>query len=437
MNVLLSFLLIGLSLNESQRSKKGKYPRLELWNGNSKTISNSNTLKLMEEFCLTESAIQEICDRFPAVLNLDPNSFVLPKLHYLKKCILNDMDHRINDIQYYPEYFGHSLEKNIALKHAYLCWKNSSISKTVLLDDGCYFLRKISTLSEIAFCNQIAKTSIEEFVGFRSSFLQGGLSNVRNMDYSMLQILTEHGWDPASETDRAGRTTLMWACSLGLHPSAVHIVRLLLNTVRRLHGHHDCMEWASRLSDSGDSCLHFASTGGSLSICKLLLEEAGIDEATVHKGNLEGSTPLHWAAGSGSSEILQWLVEHQQCNIEQRNVFGCSAVHFASSGGQLAAMQYLHAVGANLSAENLHGHDPLTKAVSYCRNDVAEWLLNSLPAARDSLNRLRRWTEDPRGNKMRVDKSTNCINLDFIYLFRKSLNRYASTITINDPNIEP
>ena len=102
---------------------------------------------------------------------------------------------------------------------------------------------------------------------------------------------------------------------------------------------------------------------------------------------------------SGSVAVMRWLVEDHGCDCETKNVFGCTAAHFAASAGQVHALQYLKSVGADLTCQNYHGHDPLTKAVAFNRNAVVEWLLEELPAVRAAVRNSRRWSEDTIARK--------------------------------------
>jgi ankyrin repeat protein len=170
-----------------------------------------------------------------------------------------------------------------------------------------------------------------------------------------------------------------------------------------------------------------------LEVCKYLVEK-GADPLLP---NAEGTVPLHWAAGSGNFEVLKWLLDEQHSLLESRNVFGCTVAHFASSGGQLGEItkmrdleivnstvyfesrlnvlsaclltittilcgsydvemcKYLHDIrGADFLECNLHGHDPLTKAIAFKRNNVARWLLESVSGCQETVTQLRPWDDD-------------------------------------------
>ena len=102
---------------------------------------------------------------------------------------------------------------------------------------------------------------------------------------------------------------------------------------------------------------------------------------------------------SGSVNVVRWLVEELGCDCETKNVFGCTAAHFAASAGQVHVLQYLNSVGADLTCENYHGHDPLTKAVAFNRNAAVQWLLEEFPVVRASIRNRRRWSEDTTAGK--------------------------------------
>ena len=84
--------------------------------------------------------------------------------------------------------------------------------------------------------------------------------------------------------------------------------------------------------------------GGSLDICRLLLEQSG--ERHVELANApttgSGSTPLHWAAWAGCTEIVDWLVVHGGADPHALNKRGANAAHYAAASGHLATCRYLY-----------------------------------------------------------------------------------------------
>eukprot|EP01036_Dinobryon_divergens_P022955 gene22955-31261_t len=322
-----------------------------------------------------------------------------PKLKYLKYTLAATDNVLLNNIRTFPQYFSYELERNIALKIAYLSNNNRISNCSAVLSNNCALLREVCTAREEDFVLNTARSTLEDFSNFKKRFLQGGLSAVRNMDLNMITTLLQHGWIPTCEVDRSGRTPLMWACSMGSHGNALKVIDVLHTWERSRVDDHSDQTLKNSLTHNGESCFHFASAGGCLSVCEYLLHDVGLDKELLKSGNREQTTPLHWAAGSGSVDVVRWLVEDHGCDYETKNVFGCTAAHFAASAGQVQTLQYLKSVGADLTCQNYHGHDPLTKAVAFNRNAVVEWLLEELPAVRAAIHNSRRWSEDTTASK--------------------------------------
>ncbi len=67
---------------------------------------------------------------------------------------------------------------------------------------------------------------------------------------------------------------------------------------------------------------------GEFAIIKQIVEEGIISLPT---GDNEASTPLHWACCSGNIDLLKWLIDTQKFDINAKNAFGNTILHFASS----------------------------------------------------------------------------------------------------------
>ena len=401
---MLLFIAILIEFAVSDRSKRGMYPRLELWKSRNVLEVHQSFLATLVEYGLDKDAAIEIYESNPFLRQLDFKYSLLPKLKYLKHTVASSQAKgSLSNIKYFPQYFSFDLEKNIALKISYLSLVDHRFHSSLLLDGDCSYFRKICIADEITFCSNFARTSFSEFESFKKSFFQGGLAAVRNMDVKMVKIFLEQGWHPFQEVDRSGRTALMWACSLGSHSSGLNMVRQLVEFEMNADK-EDVLHDKNSLSSDGESCFHFTSAGGSLQVCKYLLEEAGLESRLLKEGNKDLTTPLHWAAGSGSVEVMRWLAEEHNCSVNTKNAFGCTAAHFAASAGQIGALQYLQSVGADLTLENFHGHDPVTKAVAYKRNDALLWLLQQLPESysRVAVGKRVRWSEQPGGEETMI-----------------------------------
>ena len=155
--------------------------------------------------------------------------------------------------------------------------------------------------------------------------------------------------------------------------------------------------------------MHWAATGGHLAVLDWLVQETGCD---VNARNKVGRTPLMFAAKYGHAAVVRWLIESARADpalradddsgafdwavygadiatleavaalvppedIHAKNKFGCTAVHWASSGGDVTVLQWLYVRGLDFSVINSSGHGAVQKA-SWRRHKAAlEWLIFS------------------------------------------------------------
>jgi len=118
---------------------------------------------------------------------------------------------------------------------------------------------------------------------------------------------------------------------------------------------------------------------GSFDVCRLLLKKAGDRRSEVANAKCwSQSTPLMWAAWSGSLPVVDLLVVHD-ADPHAVNSQGHSAAHWAAAAGHLHVCQYLYdTFGVDFMAEDKNGKTPLFYATKYDRKDVEDWLTRTL-----------------------------------------------------------
>lgn len=396
------------------KSTRGKYPRLELWKSRklkevtqelSLEIDNTNLVtNTLLSYGFSQLQISNILLSMSYTSKMKPDvlyhEFLRPKLDFLQASTdgIYSKNHTYhNDINDYGEYFGLSLEKHIAPRFSYLRNFLKKTNHQEIFTDN-YSIRDIlSPTNDEDFCLFLSNvfgsenSMLHDYLEFKSKFFRGGIEAIRRNDHDMLLSLLECGYDPSSDVDRSGRSPLLWACSM---KDSKDIVKTLLYYFQLS---------MFDVTNNGDTVFHWAATSNSIEICKFLLSRLiEIDpkkENYIMQINKELSSPLHWSCGSGSLSISKWLIEEIGMDINQRNVFGCKIEHFATSGGKLEICQYLYSLGCTFEDINHHGHDCLTKAIAFKRNDVVKWLLDTFPTIKNSLETLRPWTFDTTNSK--------------------------------------
>ena len=116
-------------------------------------ITNSDKAFLINSILsyigINGKSLYKMKENFPEMFSFDPLNTILPKVLFLIGTVLKfDFDNvtKINQIASFPHYFGHSLVKSIALRHAFLCYKHRySYCYENVLDNNCEKLKEILT----------------------------------------------------------------------------------------------------------------------------------------------------------------------------------------------------------------------------------------------------------------------------------------------------
>ena len=381
-----SLLLVTSEL--SQRSPRGKYPRLELFRHIQPPTSDP--YELFQQFGFSERDIARMKSEFPLLLTkFDTNHTILPRLAFAQALFPNTC---VGSITLFPFYFSYDLEQVIAVRCAYL----ETIGYDLPVD-----LRSFLECSEEEFIRKFPVQINGNFYQWKRKFLRGGLHAARECDEDLLRLLFKYGYDPSSDIDRQGRTLLHWVSGLGKHPKALDTARLLVEV-----GQVD----PQALADDGSSALMWAATGGSLALFEYLCGKGCDPFLTDH----EKSSAFMWAAGSGEVDICRWIKDlsiqlKQPSPAWETNVFGCLPIHFAASGGQVESIKYLIEVcGADVLIQNNgHGHDSLTKAVAFKQSKAVSFLCSVIPQVERLILLPRPWDSKDL-NLIEIAQLVNC-----------------------------
>ena len=117
--------------------------------------------------------------------------------------------------------------------------------------------------------------------------------------------------------------------------------------------------------DANDStALNWAITTRKDDLALFLIEK-GADAKTpiTDKSDLEGVTPLHFAAGFGNTAILRSLLQ-KGALVNARSKSGITPLHAAALGAHPDAVQLLIENGADITAKDANGQTPLGAALA-------------------------------------------------------------------------
>ena len=122
---------------------------------------------------------------------------------------------------------------------------------------------------------------------------------------------------------------------------------------------------------NGDSLLHLASHTGSTLLVKAL-EEYNINPSLNHNG----ASPVHWAAWSGSSSVLGYIISQYNLNTNDPDYTGRTPLVYSCQSGGINSVQYL--INNHDSDPNITDNNGMTPLHHSCRNghiDITRYLI--------------------------------------------------------------
>jgi hypothetical protein len=380
----------------------------------------------------TKSDIADMEKAFPRFMSLDVKAHLSPHVRFIvrtlgagtgdicdgQECSIdgegfiphNLLVSQLGKTTVPPIFFGKRLEKTIGPRHAYLVHYGLPHGKKLLENDGRLFqefLDACDTPPQIfaRLCNEWSLHS--QGVGpfspmtlhtpgtveaFELAFHRGLLDAAQNIPSPelelvgcspgrMVDLLLQHGAN-AIEHDRFGCSMLHWAAGTGNLNGANALLKFLIEAGEGEDATEILLN--TRGAKDGATPLHWAScgvesstfgVGGHENICQLFLNEAGDRAAElVNVECFSGSTPIMWAAWSGSLDVVKLLssygADHHKVNQKGGNV-----AHWAAAGGNLDVCRFLHdELSVNFNEECEECNTPLYYAELCGHDDVAKWI---------------------------------------------------------------
>ena len=131
---------------------------------------------------------------------------------------------------------------------------------------------------------------------------------------------------------------------------------------------HSCKD------ENKHSPLHLASLHGHLDVVKYLVEERNCD---VECRNIYGATPLHKASAGGYFDVVHYLVIDRGCDPLSKSGDGSTALHSAcaDNSSNLDVVKFLLEKGNSPSSKDNLGRTPLSLAAYYGKLAVVKYLV--------------------------------------------------------------
>jgi hypothetical protein len=127
-----------------------------------------------------------------------------------------------------------------------------------------------------------------------------------------------------------------------------------------------------KLGESGETQLHHCAINGLTTSVKRLLSIRNIN---VNVKDVNGWTPLHYAAENGHVEIARLLLQNG-ADVNAKGYDGWTPLHFAAIFGHVDILHLLVENGANLEEQDNHGSRALHEAAYYGNLPIIQELIS-------------------------------------------------------------
>lgn len=176
---------------------------------------------------------------------------------------------------------------------------------------------------------------------------------------AIVQTLLHHGAELDSR-DKNGKTPFSYACHGGFQ-----------TTAEILMGHGAGANMQLR-DDFGRSPISYAAQHGHKAIVELLIQRG---DTQVDAPNINGITPLGWAAISGNLIMARLLVENK-VSVDPRDSTGMTPAMRAAKSGHADVVRYLVENGADTNAADKEGRTSLSHAAELGHQAMVEAFLS-------------------------------------------------------------
>lgn len=122
-----------------------------------------------------------------------------------------------------------------------------------------------------------------------------------------------------------------------------------------------------------ETLLHAACHGGNLPAVEYLFGK-GLSLTALTRGD---QTLIHYAVSYGNRELLKWLIDKRQIDINAKNLSDETALHLATRKNKLEMVQLLTTNGADLTIKNRKGLRASEIASKMGYHDLVPYLFNA------------------------------------------------------------
>ena len=126
------------------------------------------------------------------------------------------------------------------------------------------------------------------------------------------------------------------------------------------------------VDDSGNSLLHIAISCGKYEAVELLIYNG----ANIEIRNKDYIAPIHQCVISNQPEILELLLTQKNCNVDLKDNYGGTALHYCALSDNFECAKILLKYNASFCSQCNNGFYPIHLAAHRCSNKVLALLIS-------------------------------------------------------------
>lgn len=191
--------------------------------------------------------------------------------------------------------------------------------------------------------------STEEIQNIKDEYFRAIEANDSYKVRELLMTVSLQIWE---FVDNEGNTGLINACN----KQHFEVVSALLEIVqKKIEDFSEFKKWINIKSDNGFNALHYSAYRGNLKMMKLLTHYG----CNINIKNDNGLNAMHLATQGNQIPVMVYLKEYHNYNYFCLDNGYSSPIHWAAYSGSLESFDFLVSQGANIDAQDKDGFTPL------------------------------------------------------------------------------